>query len=105
MTNCSKCGSQIDAKEGICPICGNETEKKTKEISTLKTVAKIFMIIGCVVSGFYFLIPLIWTIPMTMKYCNSIKNNQPISTGFKICTLLFVNLVAGILMLCDKDEE
>ena len=64
--------------------------------------AKIFMIISTVVLGFY-LIPLAWCIPMTISYFKKVQNNEPVSTGFKVCSLLFVNTVAGILMLCDKD--
>ncbi|MBR2441835.1 MAG: hypothetical protein IKB20_02055 [Clostridia bacterium] len=60
------------------------------------------MIIATVVLGLY-IIPLAWCLPMTISYCKKIKENRPISTSFKVCTLLFVNLIAGILMLCDKD--
>jgi len=107
---CKKCGAEIMQEAVICPKCGcytenkSVTELKTEEaiVSGLKTAAKIFMIISCIVMGFW-LIPLTWTIPMTTSYCNKIKNGQPVSVGFKICTLLFVNVIAGILMLCDKD--
>ena len=71
--------------------------------SGLSTAAKIFMIISTVVMGLY-IIPLAWCLPMTISYFNKIKNRQPVSTGFKVCTLLFVNTIAGILMLCDKDN-
>ena len=30
-----------------------------------------------------------------------VEENRPVSTGFKVCTLIFVNIIAGILMLCD----
>lgn len=108
---CSKCGAEIMEEAVICPKCGclvgnnnikTLTNKKSSDSSGLKTAAKVFMIIGCVFSGLY-LITLAWTIPMTINYCNKIKNNEPIGTGFKVCSLLFVNLIAGILMLCFKD--
>ncbi len=51
------------------------------------------------------LIPLAWGIPMVIVLSDKIKNEKPISTGFKICTLLFVNTVAGILLLCDKEQD
>ncbi len=73
-----------------------------KQPSGLSTAAKILMIIGTVVMGIY-IIPLAWCIPMTISYCNKLKYNQPISTGFKVCCLLFVSMIGGILMLCDKD--
>ncbi len=40
---------------------------------------------------------------MTISYFNHVRDRQPVSVGFKICSLLFVNLIAGILMLCDSD--
>ena len=69
---------------------------------TMATVIKIFMIIGCVSIG-WMLIPLAWCIPMTVSVFRSLDSGVPISTGMKVCTLLFVNLVAGICMLCADD--
>lgn len=45
------------------------------------------------------LIPLAWTIPMTVSIFKKFKNNQPISTGLSVCTLLFVSIIAGIILL------
>lgn len=70
--------------------------------SGLKTAAKVFMILSCVFTGLA-LLPLAWTIPMTVSYSRKIESGETVSTGFKVCTLLFVNLIAGILMLCDND--
>ena len=76
-----------------------------RQVSGLATAAKVFMIIGTVVMGLtLWLIPLAWCIPMTVSYFKKIANGEPISTGFKVCTLLFVNVVSGILMLCDKEQ-
>ena len=73
------------------------------QVSGLATAAKIFMIISTVVMGLY-IIPLAWCLPMTITYCNKLKRGEPIGTGFKVCSLLFVNTIAGILMLCDKNN-
>ncbi|MDE7082974.1 MAG: hypothetical protein K2O89_04650 [Clostridia bacterium] len=110
MKFCKYCGSQVADEAVVCTNCGCATDNYVPKTtapsnSTYKTVAKIFMIIGCVLSAFYLLIPLCWTIPMTIKYCHSIENNQPVSTGFKVCSLLFVSLIAGIFMLCDNDNN
>lgn len=70
--------------------------------SGLTVAAKILMIISTVAMGLY-LIPLAWCLPMTLNFCKKIKEGQPVTMGFKICTLLFVNTIAGILMLCDKN--
>ena len=102
---CKNCGKEIDDKAVICPNCGCSTEKELEATNsnsdTLKMITKIFMIIGCVVTGIY-LIPLCWTIPMTLHYFKCVKENRPVGVAFKICSLLFVNLIAGILMLCDN---
>ena len=72
----------------------------------LTTAAKVLMIIGTVVMAIYTLgIALAWCLPMTIAYSNSIKEGRPVSTGFKVCTLLFVSLVAGILMLCENSNN
>ncbi len=58
------------------------------------------MILACVSSDTLFL-PLCWTIPMTMYYWKAIDNGEKVPTSFKISSLIFVNTIAGILMLCD----
>lgn len=114
MKFCRNCGSQMEDEAAVCANCGSYTETySTKaasvtatstEASTLQIIARVFMIIGCVASAAYFLIPLCWTIPMTIKYWRAVDGGQPVNTGFKVCSLLFVSLIAGILMLCDKDR-
>lgn len=68
----------------------------------MQTAAKILMIISTVIMGIY-IIPLAWCLPMTISYFRKLKNNEPVTTGFKICVLLFVNLISGILMLCEDN--
>lgn len=108
MKFCSKCGNQIADEAVICPNCGcatgyQEAPAKGSE-TTLQTVAKVFMILGTIANGFA-LIPLAWCIPMTVSYFRKVKNGEPVSTGFKVCSLLFVNVVSGILMLCDSGNN
>lgn len=70
----------------------------------MKTATKVFMILGCISMAAFYLVPLCWTIPMTVHYFRSVKNHRHIGTGFKVCSLLFVSLIGGILMLCDKED-
>ena len=42
---------------------------------------------------------------MTITYSRKVRNNQPVSVGFKVCSLIFVDLVSGILMLCDHSHD
>lgn len=107
---CSKCGAQINDDAYVCVNCGCKVERATYAVQvkqtddTMKTLVKVFMILGCVGMG-WLLIPLAWCIPMTVKAFRCMKEGIPMTTGFKVCTLLFVNLVAGIIMLCADDDK
>ena len=59
----------------------------------MKTVAKVFIILGMIV-GFWYILPLIFGFSALKK----IKNDT-VTTGSAILTLLFVNVIAGIMML------
>ena len=54
---------------------------------------------------FVFSVPLAWMLPMLVVYCKRLKSRVPIGMGFKICTLIFFNIIAGVLLLCDSAEE
>ena len=68
------------------------------------TIATAPMIIEAIVFIICFCIPLAWTIPLTVTVNKKIKNQKPIGVWIKICTLLFVNMVADILLLCHNEE-
>ena len=112
MKFCSHCGNQIEDDAVICVSCGrmvgdsvnyNQPDAESAAPSSLSTVAFVFMIIGTVAMAISTCcIGLAWCLPMTLSYNKSRKNGTPVSTGFKVCSLLFVNTVAGILMLCDN---
>ncbi len=110
MKYCTKCGNELMDEAVICPKCGCDTGYRNiqndndveKTPSGIKIAAKILMIIGTVIMGLY-IIPLAWCLPMTIYYCKKIKRGEKIGTGFKVCSLLFVSSIGGILMLCDQD--
>ena len=111
MKFCAKCGNEMMDEAIFCSKCGCEAKNYAVEkpipqaavsVSPLKTAAKILMIISTVVLGIY-IFPLAWYLPMTISYCKKLKKGEPISLGFKICVLLFVDTISGILLLCDKD--
>ena len=112
MKFCSKCGAELVDDAVVCTACGrfvddNAAGRASAKSSTsgLATAAKVFMIIGTVIMALYtFGIALAWCLPITISYCNRLKDGRPISVGFKVCSLLFVSLVGGILMLCDKEH-
>ena len=108
MKYCSHCGKELVDEAVVCTNCGcavpgaevsttdNEGEKEA-----IRTIAKILMILSCVAALGAFLVPLAWCIPMTVKYWRAVENHEKVSVGFKVCTLIFVNVIAGILMLVD----
>ena len=107
---CSHCGAQIMDEAVVCVHCGcsvansisNPPAVQAKD-DTMETVVKVFLILGCVSMG-WLIIPLAWCIPITVMIFKRLNNNQPIGTGLKVCTLLFVNLVAGICLFCMNDQ-
>ncbi len=50
-------------------------------------------------------IPLAWCLPMTLTLNRKIKNHESVGIAFKICTLIFVNTIAGILLLCASEDN
>lgn len=115
MKYCVKCGAEMFDDAVICVKCGrpvesvaasvNPTSSAVSSETGVSTAAKIFMIIGTVLMALYtFCIGLAWCLPLTISYCNKLKRGERIGTGFKVCSLLFVSLIGGILMLCDKDH-
>ena len=116
MKFCSRCGTQLVDEAIICTGCGcavtptqnavaTTTAVPTQKDSGIVIATKIFMILGTIATACsLFLIPLAWCIPMTVVYFKKIKENQPIGTGFKVCSLLFVSIIGGILMLCDSEH-
>ncbi len=134
INQCPNCGIEVKLSSMFCPNCGakindnptfnhsqnqgfglgdqycnngnnsiNMTNSDSQE--TINTIAKIFMVIATVTGGFVFLPSLCWCIPMTASLFNKIKNREKISVAFKICTLIFVTQITGILLLCRKEDE
>ncbi len=108
MKFCQKCGNEIMEEAVICPSCGCNVEQKNAPAKGgndgLAIASKIFLILGCIAQG-WMLIPLAWCLPITISVCNKMKNNEPVGTGLKVCSLLFVSLLGGILLLCRSDDK
>lgn len=107
---CVHCGAEINDSAVVCVKCGRETGRgvpatrsNNETTEAMQIVIKIFMILGCVSYG-WLLFPLAWCIPMTVSVFHSFRDRKPVSTGMKVCTLLFVNLIAGICLLCMDDN-
>ncbi len=110
MKYCTHCGTEILDEAVICVKCGCRAEHEkaalvpVQENDTLDIIIKIFLIIGCISQG-WMLIPLAWCIPITVSIFHAMRDKRPIGTGIKVCALIFVNLVAGICLLCKADKD
>lgn len=65
----------------------------------MKTAAKVFIILS-MIFGFYMILPLVFGIIALKK----MKTEKP-STGLSVCVLLFCSVLAGVFLLCSKEEE
>lgn len=112
---CTNCGKQIDEGSKFCPYCGQKVDCELEDISVknqdefkkennkvIDTIAKIFLVLSCVGGGLL-LIPLAWMLPITIMVFSRINNNKEIGVGLKICALLFVNVISGILLLVREE--
>jgi len=69
----------------------------------MKLAAFILCLIATISVG-WTLIPLAWCIPMTISVYKAYKGKKTLSVGFDVCVLLFVNVIAGVLLLVDNDQ-
>lgn len=88
------------------------------------TAVKVFMVLTCIattvggiagiaealathssiVMGVLALVDLVWCIPMMVFAFKRLNGHGYIGTGFKVCTLIFQNLIAGIILLCMQTD-
>ena len=69
----------------------------------MRLAAFVLNLISTICLGF-FLIPLAWMIPMTVRSYKIYKGTQKNTTGFAVCDLIFCSLIGGVLLLCDLDD-
>lgn len=122
---CPNCGKELNDSEKFCPNCGKSITATVNNYNDITVahpqgigVILAFMIVSCVLSGLLSIgygntgnniglsiafCSLFWKIPMTIHFKNFTNARLKVSTGFKVCTLIFVSLVSGIIMLCNKD--
>ena len=105
MKYCQKCGTGVHDDAVVCTNCGCSVPGRTVSNGNdgLAVAAKIFLILGCIAQG-WMLIPLAWCLPITITACNKMNRGEPVGVGLKVCALLFVNLIGGILLLCRGDD-
>lgn len=110
MKYCMYCGTELPDDAGFCIRCGSSTRpvgpaapRGSGVSDVLITVVKVFLILGCVQQSFL-LLPLAWCLPITLSVMNCFRDRRPVGMGLKICSLLFVNFIAGICLLCMDDR-
>jgi len=109
MKYCVHCGAEVNDEAVICVHCGRQIagtkalQTGSSSDNTMQTVIKVFLILGCIAQG-CFLLPLAWCLPITISICKAMKEQRPVGTGLKVCALIFVNLIAGICLLCMNDD-
>lgn len=82
---------------------GQQTYAMSSTDNTLRLIAFILNIIT-LVGVCWLIIPLAWGIPMTVRSWSIYKGTKPNTTAFGVCTLLFLNLISGILLLCSTKD-
>ena len=78
----------------------NDDNNKT----TLRLVAFVFNLIVTIGVG-WAIIPLAWMIPMTVMSWGIYKGTRKNTIAFGVCTLIFVNIVSGVLLLVSGEDE
>lgn len=71
---------------------------------TLRLIAFILCVISTVALC-WAIIPLAWMIPMTVHCWGIYKRKKENTTVFGVCTLIFVNLIGGILLLVSTRDR
>ena len=71
---------------------------------TLRLIAFIFCIISTISVG-WVIIPLAWMIPMTVHCWGIYQGTKANTTAFGVCTLIFITLVGGILLLVSMKDR
>jgi hypothetical protein len=70
---------------------------------TLRLIAFIFCLINTILLG-WLLIPLTWMVPMTVIAWGIYKGTKKNTVAFGICTIFFLSLIGGILLLISKKD-
>ena len=127
---CNQCGAEIEPGMGFCPHCGAGLSDGSAPatgpaqatysayVNTnanagvpyphakdegLLLAAFVLNVISTVCLAFT-IIGLAWAIPMTVRSYGIYKGTKPNTVAFGVCTLIFLNLIAGILQLvAEKD--
>ena len=103
---CPECGERRHQKDKFCASCGYKFPEEVAVVrvkptlSPLSKVAQIFFYIGFGLTCAT-VIGVCWALPMLHIYRRDRDTIGKHSIGFKVCTIIFISKIAGILMLVD----
>ncbi|MDR0513737.1 MAG: DUF2510 domain-containing protein [Coriobacteriaceae bacterium] len=86
------------------PYYGQAARPQQGTDDSLKLIAFVFSLVSTISVGIL-LVPLIWMVPMTVISWGIYKGTKRNTVAFGVCTLLFVNLISGVLLLCSQKDE
>lgn len=75
----------------------------TNQDRVFRLIVFLLNIISCL-GWAMLIIPLAWMIPMTICSWNIYKGKRANTTAFGVCTLIFLNLISGILLLLSLKD-
>ncbi len=70
----------------------------------LRLVAFVFCILS-LVGASWLIVPLAWMIPMSVISWGIYKGTKANTVAFGVCTLIFMSLISGILLLCSTKNR
>lgn len=79
----------------------------TYVVSSTDATLRLINFILCLISTValcWAIIPLAWLIPMTVHSWGIYKGKKPNTVAFGVCTLIFANMIGGILLLVSKKD-
>ncbi len=80
-----------------------QAEPMSSTDQTLRLINFILCVISCVASC-WLIVPLAWMVPMTVHSWGIYKGTKANTVAFGVCTLIFTNLIGGILLLVSKKD-
>ena len=80
-----------------------QDEPMSSTDQTLRLINFILCVISCVASC-WLIVPLAWMVPMTVHSWGIYKGTKANTVAFGVCTLIFTNLIGGILLLVSKKD-
>lgn len=103
---CPECGKRRHKGDKFCASCGYKYAEEVlstelrEPMSALTKTAQVFFYIGFGITCAT-VIGLCWALPMLHIYKRDRDTIGKHSIAFKVCTLLFISEIAGVLMLID----